>query len=96
MKFNNNNSIGSLFKNKVIKNNSEKKQISQINNPNSNERNTNNHSKMIMLFKNENINNSNIFQIFGKNISSKNNDKTQSLNDEQIISKIKFNIKRFK
>ena len=91
-KYNNSNSIGPLIKNKVINNNSEKNKISQINNPNSNERNINNHSKMIMLFKNENLNNSNIFQIFGKSISNKNNDKTQNLNDEQIITKIKFNI----
>ena len=85
------NSIGPL--NKIIKNNSEKKnQIYQINNPNSKEKNLINHSKMIMLFKNEDLNNSNIFKIFGKNISNNNIDKTQNLNDEHIISKIDFNI----
>ena len=47
---------------------------------------------MIMLFKNEDMNNSNIFKIFGKNISNNNIDKTQNLNDEHIISKIDFNI----
>jgi hypothetical protein len=46
-----------------------------------------------MLFKNGNINNSNIFRIFGKNISNNNNnDKTQNLNDEQIIQKINFKL----
>ena len=93
IKSNNSNSIGPLIKNKVIKNNSEKNQIYQINKTNSIERNLINHSKTIMLFKNENINNSNIFRIFGKNISNNNNnDKTQNLNDEQIIQKINFKL----
>jgi len=93
IKSNNSNSIGPLMNNRVIKNNSEKKnQIYQINNPNSIERNFINHSKMIMLLKNEDINNGNIFKMFGKNISNNNNDKTQNLNAEQIIEKIDFNI----
>jgi len=93
IKSNNSNSIGPLMNNRVIKNNSEKKnQIYQINNPNSIERNFINHSKMIMLLKNEDINNGNIFKMFGKKISNNNNDKTQNLNAEQIIEKIDFNI----
>jgi hypothetical protein len=79
------------FKNKILKNNTENHQIYRMNNSNSIERNFINHSKMILLFKNENINNPNIFKIYGNNIS-KNNDKTQILNDEEIISNINFNI----
>lgn len=93
IKSNNSNSIVPLMNNRIIKNNSEKKnQIYQINNPNSIERNYINHSKMIMLLKNEDIKNDNIFKMFGKNILNNNNDKTQNLNAEQIISKIDFNI----
>ena len=80
------------FKNKILKNNTENHQIYRMNNSNSIERNFINHSKMIMLYKNENANNSNIFKIFGKNKSSKINEKKQSLNEEQIIPNINFNI----
>lgn len=96
IKSNYSNSIGPLMNSKIVKNNSEKKnQIYQINNPNSIDRNFINHSKMIMLLNNDNINNSNFFKILGKNIcnnNNDNNDKTQNLNVENIISKIDFNI----